>query len=294
MSALLPENDFRVGDGDWALLRKILGRLGETQAAVTQIPAITAEDPAFAASQLGLVNGREAVVYHVIARRAGFNSVSVFQDVAEFLGTSINAMPELNGTESLEVVSASANDASGGTGINSVQIGYIGVDYVFATANATLNGTTPVALPFKSRQILWMEALTVGTNTVAVGNIILRIVGPGATHEQITAGGNKSLSSHMMVPDGWSAFIQDWQVTAIGTATQDARLRATVTTGGRLLGSAYVFQDNVFVSANTATIGTLPWLRYPARTRIKISTFPSATAAQNRIDADYSIVLVKD
>jgi hypothetical protein len=35
-------------------------------------------------------------------------------------------------------------------------------------------------------------------------------------------------------------------------------------------------------------------LRFPARSRLKVSTISSVAAATNRIDADYSILLVAD
>lgn len=289
------ENDFRPGDLENVILRKILARLGEAHDAIVNIPSITSETPTFSASQLGVVNGKAARVFHIIARRAGFNSTTVLQDVAEFLGTSINAMPELTGAESLEIVSSSGSDAVDGTGTRSVKVTYIDSDYGLVTSSAiSLSGTTPVAAGFTARQIISMEAFSVGTNTVSVGTIILRIVGPGATHEQITAGGNKSLSSHFMVPDGYSAYIAEWHVSATGTATQDARLRATTQTGDRSLGTAYILQDNTFASANANSAGILPWLRFPARSRLKVSTISSVAAATNRIDADYSILLVAD
>lgn len=297
-----PENDFRQGDLETTILRKILDRLrgvittidaAAPVVSVSNFPNQYVGDPAFLASSSGLVSGKAAAVYHVISRRAGFNSTSVLQDVAEFLGAATDAMPELTGAESLEVVSSSASDASAGLGVRTLQVGYITTGYALATANITMNGVTPVATGFAARQILWMEALTVGATTVAVGNIILRVVA-GATHEQITAGGNRSLSSHFMVPDGYSAYIADWHATSIGGATQDVRLRATVRTAGRVLNDAYVFQDNVFVSAGAFADGPLPWLRYPARTKIKVSTITSGTAASNRVDADFSVLLIAD
>ena len=74
------------------------------------------------------VNRRKAArAYHMVGRRLGFNSTSVLQDVAEFLSTTIDTLPELTGAEDLEIVSSSANDAAAGTGAQSVRVSYLDV-----------------------------------------------------------------------------------------------------------------------------------------------------------------------
>lgn len=217
----------------------------------------------------------------------------MLQDVAEFLGTSIDAMPELTGSESLEIVSSNAGDAPLGSGVHSVRVTYLDTgNNLVTSAPVVLNGLTAVPLSFKSTQILWMEAVIAGANTVATGNITLRVVGPNTVHEQITAGGNRSMSSHFMVPAGYSAYIPSWHVTAVGNATQDTRLRATVNGADRAISSAYVFQDNTFANTNASGAGPLPWLKYPQLAKIKVSTLSTAAQNTNRIDADYTVLLV--
>lgn len=267
---------------------------------VSNFPAVqTTEDkngltnPLFEASRVGSIGGKTAKAFHILSRRAGFNSTSVLQDVAEFLGTGIDAMPELTGAENLEVVSSSTSDTNGGTGAQAIRVTYIDTsDNLVTSANIVMNGTTPVALAFKAHQILWMEVSLVGSNTVAVGTILLRIAGAGATHEQITAGGNRSLSSHFMVPTGYTAYFVSWSASSIGNASMDTRLRATVRNADRSLGTSYIFQSVSYLASGARGGDDLPWLACPALSKIKISTLPSATAGTNRIDAEYTILLV--
>lgn len=251
-------------------------------------------NPTFAAARLGLVDGHAAEVFHVMGRRSGFNSTSVLQDVGEFLGTSINALPELTGAESLEVISSSVNDTAAGTGARTIRVGYIDTsNHLTVSADITLNGTTAVALAFKANFILWMETTSVGSNTVADGNILLRIAAAGATQEQITAGGNRSLSCRFMVPTGYKGYILDWGNWAIGT-TQDSRLRATVRTRSRTLGTDYVFQSIAYLASGGNSSEDLPYFQCPALCKIKVSTIPGAAPAGNRIDSEFTILLIAD
>jgi len=284
-------NNFRSGDTDNNVLRKILSRL----LTVSDSASGDFVNPEFAASRTGTVGGKTAYVFHVLGRRTGFNSTSVLQDAAEFLGTSINAMPELTGAENLEVVSASTNDTEAGTGARTIQVTYIDTGGNLVTsADIPLNGQTAVALGFKSIQIIWMVVTKVGSGEVSAGNVLLRIAGAGATHEQITAGGNRSMSSHFMVPAGYTAYLAEWHGSAVGTATQDARLRATVLPVSRAISSTYLFQDTAFVAAGTEISSNCPYLACPALSKIKVSTIPSAAAAPNRLDSDYTVLLISN
>lgn len=312
------ENDFRPGDLEHTLLRKILNRTKDSSddaaaAAVAIVAtatvtaastaasaaaleairtAIPAVNPFFLQGLVGEINGREAQALHIKGRRAGFNSSNVLQDIAEFLGTTIDLMPELTGSEALEIVSSSTSDSAAGTGTRTIEVTYIDTsNNMVQSASITLNGTTPVPAGFQARFILWMSAITGGSSETSVGAIILRVVA-GDTQEQISAGDNRSLSGRFMVPAGFTAYIPYWQTTAIGGATQDSRLRATVDDFNRDLQDRYVLQDHAFVQSGQAVTNDLPWLQFPSLCRIKVSTIPSATPVGNRVDTDFSVLLV--
>src|SRR3990167_543489 len=90
----------------------------------------------------GGYNGKKGYVFHITGRRAGFTNITVPHDLKEFDSTS-TFFTQLTGTEPLEIVSTSANDAAAGTGIRTVKIVYIDTDNNMAESSAiTLNGTT--------------------------------------------------------------------------------------------------------------------------------------------------------
>jgi hypothetical protein len=84
-----------------------------------------------------------------------------------------------------------------------------------------------------------------------------------------------------------------WQVSSIGGATMDTRLRAT-TFEDRTLSSTWLFQDNSFVSAGVSFNNEVPWLLFPSLSKIKVNVIPSAAAGTNRIDADFSVLLIRN
>lgn len=238
---------------------------------------------------------KTAFVYRALGHRAGFNSSSVLQDVAEWLGTSIDLLPEMTGLENLELVSSSIQDDAtpGGTGTRVVRITYLTTSYVLTTVDYSLNGTVAVPVAEKMLFVYNMEAISGGASEVSVGNIDLRVAGGGAIHERITAGGNRSLSCRFMVPDNYKAYLFNWNLYAIN-ADMDARLRATVTSLQRALVPRYIFQDTAYLAGDTNMDTHLAFRQCPARSKIKVSVLPSATGATNRVDAGFSILLVQD
>jgi hypothetical protein len=240
--------------------------------------------------------GTLAYNFHIMGRRAGFNSTSVLQDVGEWLAGSINTFPELTGVETFELVSSSAQDKGTpavGTGTHVVRVWYLDTNQDMKSVLYTLNGLTPVPVAENMLFVYGMEAFSGGSSEVSVGNIDLRVSGGGAIHERISAGGNKSLSARFRIPRNVSGYIPIWMAGSSGT-TQDVRLRATVQTLDRTLGSRYLFQDTIFLGSGNHADEPLPYLRYPAGARIKISTLPGLLPAANRIDASFTIMLVGD
>lgn len=297
-------NDFSVGDTPLLVAKKTLSRLKEiieapapegasTESTLSELVEITPLSNPFAhGSYFGTVDGKTAKVFHIKGRRAGFNSTSTLQDVAEFLGTTVDLMPELTGAESLEVVSTSAADSAAGTGTRTVKITYLdGSNNMVQSEAITLNGTTPVALGFTAKFIYGMEAASGGSSETSVGNVILRIAGGGAAQEQISAGENSSLSCRFIVPSGYTAYVSDWQISSIGGQTMDVKLRATVNPFDRSLALRYAVQDTGFISTNSLN-SPIPWLKFPALSKIKVSVIPSNADTGTRINTDFSILLV--
>lgn len=258
---------------------------------------INTEDVFQEISMHGELERKIARSYHILGRRAGFTDTSSLQDVKEFAATTQALFPVLTGAEALEVVSTSANDTLGGNGAEVISISYLDNNNDIASHMVSMNGTSPVSTNFTAKFIYSMEVILLGGSEVSVGTITLRTVVGSVIQEQITAGGNRSLSSHFMVPRNYTGYLVRWDTSSISTGgstvNQDVRIRATVNDDGTL-GTAYHFLDNLFVSSSASPSAQIlmPYTKLPALTKVKVSTISSSVAATARIDSSYCVFIV--
>lgn len=234
----------------------------------------------------GIFNGSAAMVYKLSGRRTTFNNTTAWHDVVPFEADS-TSIPVLTSSDSLVIVSSSDSDGTGGTGLRTVSVVYIDTNYVMQEATVTLNGTTPVGIPFKALDVLWVEGITAGSSGYSVGNIILR-VNSGVDVAQIVAGKNKSQSATFTVPDNYTAYLYRWGSQAIAQAI-DFRLEAQTETKDKTITTIYLEQDNCYLPSNTSDERDLPYIAVPERAKIKISA--KAATTTNAI-ADVSLWLV--
>ena len=110
----------------------------------------------------------------------------------------------------LEILSASANDASAGTGIRTIQIDYLDSNYAEKSTIVTLNGTSVVATSaldiFRVNRI---RTLTAGTGLKAAGLISLRNLADTPFYAYILAGYNESEQCIYTVPAGKELYIEE-------------------------------------------------------------------------------------
>lgn len=245
----------------------------------------------------GSYQGRKAYIFNILGRRAGFTSTSVFNDVKEF-DNGVADIPILSAA-TLDIISDSLQDISTGSGASTVKVTYINSAFqLVESANISLNGTTLVTSVLTGvNGILWMEVTSHGSNATgatptAAGNIRLRINGGSVEVEQITAGGNKSMSGRIMIPAKYTGYLIGWEASSVGAATQDVRLRATVNTLDRTLSSVFRFQDTIYLAAGSSHGADSGFLRFPPLCKIKISTISSATQNTSRLDANMYIALI--
>ena len=253
-------------------------------------------------SRTGKHIDHDARVYHVMGRRAGFNSITVLQDVKEYNAAgagATDAIVDMVGTEPLELVSSSASDAAAGTGARTVSVTYIDATtgLIATSQDFVLNGTGNVSMgAIRAKAILYAEAITAGSAGVSVGNIQVRNSTDHTTvYEQITAGGNVSLSGYFMIPIGHSGYLYYWDAGCVGTADQDARLRATLRKSDQSLISVYHYIDQSYLASPGGRADeSVPYFKLPAGCRVKVSTFPTGTGSSNRIDCSFSILIMSD
>ena len=87
--------------------------------------------------------------------------------------------------QSLEVLSASANDANPGTGANAIGIAGTGPNLEFRTTVVFLNGITPVAIDGTWTSVNRMAVISAGAVGANAGQITVRVAGGGTTVSSI-------------------------------------------------------------------------------------------------------------
>ena len=218
-------------------------------------------------------------------------SNTVLDDLTQIPGTEV--VPEPGGIQ-LEIVSDNVNDASGGTGIQAVDIHYLDTNGDEQEETITLDGTTPVdTVAVDIDFVQWIHAKTVGSGGVSAGNISLSDTAGAVVYEYISAGGNQSLSAKYKVPTAKTGYVVGWQASGI-TRKIDIRLRATVERFDRaLIPGVFLFQDIAVL--NDTTSGWIPFLvplMMPAGAIIKLSAV--SAAAGGDAAGQFDIMIVDD
>lgn len=215
-------------------------------------------------------------------------------DLEDLTQTGNTVMPRPAGA-TIDLVSANGNDTVAGSGIQVIHVEYLDINGDEQTQSVNTNGGTVADIGSGAiYDIQWVHAVQVGSNTVAEGNITIVDQATGLiVYEQISAGGNQSLSGRYKIPNSKTGFIIGWQASAI-TRKIDFRLRADVDRQDRSLHAlVFNFQDAV-VLEQTAS-GWIPFwapLKCPALSTIKISavSFTGAGDAGGQFD----ILLIND
>jgi hypothetical protein len=200
--------------------------------------------------------------------------------------------------QTLYLVSTSADDNSTGPGARTIRIVYLNAAGVELATTATLNGTTPVNLGTGFTFIQWMEVASLGANEVSSGNITVSSTNGAATVAttfcMVRAGGNRSLDGRYKVPTGHTAYVTYWGAAAVGLATMDTRLRATVFADDHTLSTVYHFLDRVFLAIGSGSDMLSNYTSIPAEGVIKISAIPSLTGVGNKLDCDFHLLVVSN
>ena len=259
------------------------------------------ESPLWEVARTGQYRGKVANLGWMFCRRDnGWLNTSTVQDVAHYLdGSQASINPVVLGTP-YYLVSTSASDGVGGTGIRSVRVNCLtGALGVRTIRTITLNGTTPVLLGDDVQFVQYMESDAVGSVGVAVGNVYCSsksIAGTPTVPERIDMigpGDGRSMAGRVMVPDSFKLHLMGWHVNAI-SANMDTRIRGTVFTNDRTLSAGYHFQDTAYVASGQSFVDEFHYATFPAGAIIKLSAIPSAAAAGNRCEGSFHFLLVQD
>lgn len=244
----------------------------------------------------GQFQGKTAYVFHILGRRIAWVNTTAQHDLCEFLTSSAGQeiYTDVTIADALQIVSTSAQDTDNtGTGTWKVLITYLNNLGAISTHIANMNGTTPVSLSIQATAILWIEAVGGGSAETSQGTIVVRKASPLTIYEQITAGGNKSLSGRFKVPAGYTAYMCGWDVFGL-SQNMDVKIRATVNTKDRTISNRYLFQDNMWVASNQNANEDLPFLKFPENCKIKLSAITAGTGGSPRCDASFTLILIQN
>lgn len=219
------------------------------------------------------------------------------EDMWELGGTYV--FPTAGGIQ-MQIVSSSANDAAGSTGIRQIELHYIeATTFLEKDEILTMNGVTPVnTVATNIYRINGIHAIQVGSNGTAVGNISLQSVGGATTYSRITAGLNTHLQAIYTVPSGYNAYITGWAVgtgSTAGTAFNEFLLRATVHDDE----GTHEFLDGVFhiwdiLSGQDASFNRtfkVP-IKLPEKTDLKISALSDSAIANANCSCSIEVILI--
>lgn len=243
----------------------------------------------------GTFGGRPAMLVTVIgARTRGWSSSSIMGDCAEYLDTSQATINAVSTGSTYYVRSSSANDTAAGTGVQSVKIVSLDSSGNMVTSTVAMNGTTGVSLGSGFSAFQCMESAAVGSGGVAAGDITISTVSGAPTVaqtvEMMTAGNGRALSARFKVPAGYTAYVLGWDNGAIST-NADCRLRGQVYCDDKTLSPGFHFMDRMWVPSNGRGEKEMHLYPVPAGAEIKISCIPANTAAGNRLDSSFDLIL---
>lgn len=151
------------------------------------------------------------------------NGVDIWSGAANTL-----PIPPLAG-EQMSLVSSSAQDGVGGTGIRTMAIHYIDNNGNEQHESITMAGLAAVnTIATNIRFVNDLHALTTGTNAAAVGTITMYSTAtPANIYTQIIPGQTRHLNTARMIPNGKTCLIEWFSVSPATAGGGDVRIRAT-------------------------------------------------------------------
>jgi len=206
-------------------------------------------------------------ISNAFGSRDDVQDVTAGSDIWQGAATTIPIPPEAG--VQMSVVSTSAQDASGGTGIKTLKVNYIKADGTSGDETITLAGLTPVALTDPNiRFIQGIHAATVGTGGSAGG--LITCYSSAIVYSQIRAGYTMSLSTQRMVPLGKTLYITSVYATA-AVAGKSIEIRIRTTSMKGVLYPGVFLNQQIFFLENNSVSMDIPPIKLPALTVIKFT-----------------------
>lgn len=226
---------------------------------------------------LGLITG--VAEWHMLGERPSATNDAAGEDV--WAGDAVRMPIPPDAGDFLSFVSDDAQDNPAGTGVGRIRIVYLDPAGDEQSAEYDTDGLTEVVTTIQARFVQRTHTVaTVGSNTVAVGNIDVYKAGDDTTvYDRIYAGGNRSLSCAWMVPRGKTLLVTRWNSSQGKNQAVPMRLRTT-SDGLQIHPRIFLFLDNDTLHLTAAAARYNPPLPVPAFAIIKVSGWPGSVGAQ--------------
>ena len=256
-------------------------------------------NPEWEVAHNGKLYGKAAELVSIFGYRTQWSSTTVQGDICPYLVGGQAAMNTPTTGQTLYIVSTSAQDATGGTGVDRLRIIYLDSAGDQQTLVANLNGTTAVSIGTGFSFIQWMESYHSTTaDRVAAGNLTISSTNGAAlestTFEMIRTNANRSESGRYKVPTGKHAHLLDWHASAVkqgATQQYEVNLRGTQFSNNGV-SNTYHFIDTAAITDGGNHNETLHYKEFAAGAILKTSCVPSATASGNLIRIGLDMLVV--
>lgn len=223
---------------------------------------------------------RHRAAFSMIAERATVAVVTNGEDIWQGVASTI-PIPNQTTGDLMTIVSTSASDGVGGTGVRAVMVHYLDVNWAEATTTVTMNGTTPVNIPaIYIMHVQDIHGTVVGSNGSAVGTIRIYRTGDATrVYDLIVPGVNMSTTGRLMVPAGHEMNISNGTVST--SKDKPSIIRLLISSHH---GTPYSGDNPIFQIADTIGLSSAPFGRswdleeravVPAKAFVKMSIWAS-------------------
>lgn len=228
--------------------------------------------------------------------RDGLEHAEIGVDI--WRGTALQIpFPNMTVGEQMTVVSTSANDIAGGTGVQEIHVHYLDANGLEQQETVVMNGLTGVNTV--ATNIIFVNkihAIKVGTNGVALGDVKIARTGDAArVYDVITVGGNMSLTSIYRVPRNKRFVLTGWHSSISGKDKRaTVRLRANTRDGDVFENPnpAFLFIDTMNLEANALASNWPSYVLLPPDTIIKVTGWVETANAGAYVSSSWHGFLV--
>jgi hypothetical protein len=237
---------------------------------------------------------RGQIAYHYPLFKFGFNGD--VDDSLETVWAEGGLYSYLSAATVLKVSSSSTADAAAGTGARTVLLSGLDGDYNEITETVTLNGQTEVNTTKSFLRIYRMAVKSAGTGgqnagVIYAGTGTVTTGVPANKYATIAIGDNQTLMALWTVPAGYTAYLNQVDVTV--ATTQNNKYCTTILVA-RPFGEVFQVKDKFVKAEGSHHQGYEYPLEFAEKTDIEVRAIGDSAGADIAISAGMDLVYIKN